>query len=359
MNQEEDVTIDVVRLTAENTPTIEFEASEPLTFRVRMKPLEDVTSADIEPNDRPVGATTIERGDEAHTGTIHIGDTADWLEFPWLEAEEAVNLSLAPMQLSGARLRWKTLDGWEETPPNEDGEGLHVCALQREPDSTSFKMGVVVEDVREKPLEWAMTIKSLDTASFESEPNDERLLSMEVPRVDGRDEVDGSSVVFAVPGREFRTSLKGYVGQRGDERDVYPFRVGGLSRDGEPVNVEVAVHPPSRADLKLSLVDSDGVAIARSLDGGMGAEESVRATLPTGLYHAVVELDDGEACAGPYEVVVRGDTVSGDRSPKGAETSTDRGSESSEDDYVEGESDNPLSNQGDIAPPPLERPGAD
>jgi hypothetical protein len=338
---------------------VEFEASEPLTLRLRLKPLDEVDSADIEPNDRPIGATRIERGDGSSAGTIHLGDTADWVEFPWKEDEEAVNLSLAPMPISGVRLRWKTLDGWYETSGNEEGEGLRSCGVQREPGASSFKVGVIASDVLEQPLDWSLAIESIETATFESEPNDERLLSMEVPRWDGGQVRGESAAVFAVPNRELRTTLRGYVGQRDDERDVYPFRVGRSSNGGEPVSVEVKVTPPSRADLKLSLIDSDGAAVARSLDGGMGAEESVRATLPPGLYHAVVELDDGEPCAGAYEILIHGEVSSDGRSSIGSDTPDGTSPEGPEAGSSEDEGENPVSNEEDIAPPPLERPGAD
>lgn len=339
--------VEAVRLRSTDAISLEATSEAPTTVELSIGFDEEGRWSDIEPNDSTERATNVSENRSPYAGAIHPGEVSDWLEIPWGEVE-MLSLTLSLSRNVAASLVWQTVDGVNELTIGDDASSVSLCALWREAGSQSLKLGVVIDEADESAIGWSIRTESPSMASFEREPNEDRLLPLEVPTVEQAD-VRRAIARFAVPGREPSAQIEGFLGNHGDVVDTIPLRVlGGESAAGVS-EIELTLRPPARSDLNLSLVDEEGALVARSLTSGTGNQERIRVSLPSGVYHAVIEHVSGDECDGGYRVEVSTRASSGSRTDDAddADTSTRHDERSSGDTEVRPERDQ--------TPPPLLR----
>lgn len=348
--------IEAVRISEGGPSAIGVTSDEPATLEFSIGFGDGEHSSDIEPNKGPELATDVSEKRSPYSGALHSGETSDWLEIPWGEAE-TMNLTLSLSRHARSSLRWQTVDGKNEMAVADEASSVSVCALWREAGSGTLKVGVDIAEPNENPIGWSIRTESPAMASFEREPNEDRLLALEVPAV-GQSHSSQAIARFAVPGRQPSSHVEGFLGNADDVLDMIPLRIQGPTTGQGTSNghgtseVELILRPPASSDLNLSLVDEDGGLVARGLSAGTGNQERIRVSLPTGVYHAVIEHVSGDGCAGGYRVEVSTLESTG-ATRNEANRSEDSGAADSRDEQTADGEDQP--SERPQAPPPLMR----
>lgn len=264
---------------------------------------------ELEPNDLPADAVRIPRPGSI-AGELHNGEDVDWFAVEPTAGEVRVEA----LTQQGTALRVQAIDAEDKVDALRGDDGVYrLCALpQSTEDAPRYVRVGYAKDAEESDgvyqLTFARSETSLDPSTLLKDveipptPPSTDFGFEALPTTD--DDADEEPAGFGQTQPADEPSERLERNGRLFPPDVEHGWVFQVPESSEDYHVTVELEGSSSMDLKLRVLDADGIPVANVDKGAAGEGERLELELPTGYYVVAVRATGVKGCDGEYQVKI-------------------------------------------------------